>query len=84
MKNSEKYLSATVICRLTFYMFIAYIFMVYFCTILEVNKQETLLPQTDRAMRYVSQNLVNFRNKLYNKATTNLSNGVKGLHLIDL
>jgi len=28
--------------------------------------QEALLPQTDRATRYVSQNLANYRNKLYN------------------
>jgi len=45
--------------------------------------QETLLPQTDRATRYVSQNLVNCRNKLYNKSTTNRSNGVRGLQLAD-
>jgi len=64
--------------------FMASIFMVYFCAILTVNKQETLLPQTDRATRYVSQNLVNCRNKLYNKTTINRSNGVKGLQLIDL
>ena len=34
-------------------------------------KQETLLPQTDRATRYVSENLVNCRNKMYDKSTTN-------------
>ena len=32
----------------------------------DVSQQETLLPLTDRATRYVSQNLVNCRNKLYN------------------
>ena len=32
------------------------------------QKQEALLPQTDRAMRYVSQNLVQRRNKLYDKS----------------
>jgi len=40
--------------------------------------QEALLPQTDRATRYVSQHLVNRRNKLYNKSTTNRSNGCRG------
>ena len=40
------------------------------------NKQEALLSQTDRATRYVSQHLVSCRNKLYNKSTTNRSNGV--------
>jgi len=42
------------------------------------------LPQTDRATRYVSQNLVDCRNRLYNKYTTNRSSGVRGLQLIDL
>jgi len=42
------------------------------------------LPQTDRATRYVSRNLVNSRNKLYNKSATNRSNGVGALQLIDL
>jgi len=46
--------------------------------------QETLLAQTDRATRYVSRNLVNCRNKLYDKSTTNRSNGVRGLQLTDL
>ena len=32
-------------------------------------KQAVLLPQTDRAKRCISQNLVNCRNKLYNKST---------------
>jgi len=32
----------------------------------------------------VSQNLVNCRNKLYNKSTTNRNDGVRGLQLIDL
>jgi len=45
--------------------------------------QEALLPQTDRATHYVSRHLVNCRNKLYNKSTTNRSNGVTGLQLID-
>ena len=31
-------------------------------------EQEALLPQMDRATRYVSQNLVNCTNKLYNNA----------------
>jgi len=35
-------------------------------------------------MRYVSQNLVNCKKKLYNKSTTNRSNGVRRLQLIDL
>jgi len=34
--------------------------------------------------RYVSHNLVNCRNKLYNKSTANRINGVRGLQLIDL
>jgi len=42
-----------------------------------------MLPQTDRATRYVSKNLVNSRKKLYNESTTNRSNGVRGLQLID-
>jgi len=46
--------------------------------------QEAPLPQTDRATRYVSQNLVDCRNRLYNKYTTNRSSGVRGLQLIDL
>ena len=33
--------------------------------------KKTLLPQTDGATRYVSQNLVNCRNKLFNRSTTN-------------
>ena len=37
----------------------------------------------DRATRCVSQNLVNYRNKLYNKSIINHSNGVRGLQLID-
>jgi len=48
------------------------------------KKQETLLLQTDRATRFVSQNLVNCRNKLYSTSTTNRSKGVRGLQLIDL
>jgi len=39
------------------------------------NEQETLLPQTNRATRYVSRNLANCRNKLYNKFTTNRGDG---------
>jgi len=39
--------------------------------------ENNLLPQTDRAMRCVSQNVVDCRNKLYDKSTTNRSNGVK-------
>ena len=39
----------------------------------ELYRQEALLPQTDRATRYVSQNLVNCRNKLYNESTTDRS-----------
>jgi len=35
------------------------------------------------ARRAVSQNLVNCRNKLNNKSTTNRNNGVRGLQLID-
>ena len=40
-------------------------------------KQVTLLLQTESAMRCVSQNLIDCRNKLYNKSTTNRSNGVR-------
>ena len=43
-----------------------------------------LLPQTDRATRYVSENVVSCGNKLYDKSTTNRSNGVRGLHSVDL
>jgi len=39
--------------------------------------ENNLLPQTDRAMRCVSQNVVDCRNKLYDKSTTNRSGGVK-------
>jgi len=50
-----------------------------------VNRAAQLgLPQTDRATRYVSQNLVNSRNKLYNKSTINRSSGVRGLQLTDV
>ena len=49
-----------------------------------IFKQETLLPQTDRAMRYVSQSIVACRNELYYKSTTNRSDGVRGLQLTDL
>jgi len=49
--------------------------------LLQVSIQEALLSQTDRATRCVSQNLVNCRNKLYNKSATNRSNGVRGLQL---
>ena len=38
----------------------------------------------DTATRYVSQNLVNCINKLYNKSTTSRSDGVTVLQLIDL
>jgi len=38
--------------------------------------QEALLLQTDCATCYVDQNLVNCRHNLYNKSTTNRSNGV--------
>jgi len=48
------------------------------------REKETLLAQTDRATRCTSQNFVNCRNRLYNKFTTNRSNGVTGLQLIDL
>jgi len=34
------------------------------------NLQTVLLPQMDRATRYASQNLVNCRNKLYDKSRT--------------
>jgi len=48
------------------------------------QEQEASLPQTDRATRYVNQNPVNGRNKLYNKSATNRGKGVKGLQLTDL
>jgi len=50
----------------------------------DVDGQEALLPQTDRATRHVVQNLVNYRNDLYNQFTANRGNGVRGLQLIDL
>jgi len=43
--------------------------------------QEALLPQADRATRCVGQNLLNYRNKLYNKSTTNRRNGLRGLQM---
>ena len=36
-----------------------------------ITEQQTLLAQTDRATRYVSQNLVNGTNELYDKSATN-------------
>ena len=50
----------------------------------EANKQKALLPKTDRVKSYVSQNLVNCRNNLYNESTADQSNGVRGLQLTDL
>jgi len=41
-----------------------------FCAF-ETKTEKALLPQRDRATRYVSRYLVNCRNKLYNKSTTN-------------
>jgi len=38
----------------------------------------------EHKMRYVSQNLVNSRNKLYSKSTTNRTNGIRRLQLINL
>jgi len=57
---------------------IAHVFKIFSCNLLlDENwwklKQGALLPQMDRATRCVSQNLVNFRNKLCNKSTTNRS-----------
>jgi len=40
--------------------------------------------QTNSVTRYVGQNLDNCRNKLYNKFTTNRSNGARGIQLTDL
>jgi len=49
----------------------------------KLNKK--LCYQTDRATRYVSHSPVNCRNKLYNKSTTNWSNGVRPkFHYFDL
>jgi len=42
------------------------------CPPLPCLKQESRLPQTDRATRYVSRNRVICRNKLYNKSTLEL------------
>jgi len=50
----------------------------------EANKQEALLPKIDRVKSYVSQNLVNCRNNMYNKSTADRSSGVRGLQLTDL
>jgi len=46
------------------------------------RKTSSMIPQTDRATRYVSQTLVNCRNKLYYKSTTNQME-FRGLQLID-
>ena len=48
-----------------------------------------VLPQTDRATRYVSRSLLNCcthncTNKLYNKSTRNRSNAVRALRLTDM
>ena len=60
--------------------------LVYVCITLQSDKfnvmqvkQEALLLQTDSVTRYVSQNVVNCRNKLHNKSITNRStpNGVR-------
>jgi len=48
------------------------------------KQQQTLLSQRDRATRYVSQNLFDCNIKSYSKSTTNRSNGVRGLQLIDV
>ena len=48
-----------------------------------LSTAEVLLPQTDRATRYVRQN-VNCRNKLYSMSATNRNNRVRGLQLTDL
>ena len=49
-----------------------------------VRERYALLAPTDRATCCVSENLANRRNKLYNKSTTNRSNGVRELQLTDL
>ena len=63
------------------------VFFSFFMLLENISVQETQLPQTDRATHYVSWNVVHHRNKLlllYNRSTTNRSNGVRGLQLIDL
>ena len=51
---------------------------------LELNKKLCYRRRTARRAVIFSRNLVNCRNKLYDKSATNRSNGVRWLHLIDL